>query len=201
MTYETAVAFISFAFAMAISPGPGNFLLMTSGANFGFARTLPLIIGLCIGAVTMVFCVGLGLSQILEQYPAIYDLLRMACGIYVLWLAFQIARSKSLGAEKDEDMAKPIGLIQGALLQFLNPKAWTVSLIITATYTTPTNYIPSLILLLPLFAMTIIPSVSVWAISGSALRKCLSKGNWITVFNTSMALLLVVSMGSMLLNI
>ncbi|NDV28125.1 LysE family translocator [Desulfovibrio sp. JC010] len=201
MTFETAIALIGFAFVTAISPGPGNFLLMASGANFGFVRTIPLLLGICLGFLIMVLCVGLGLNQILEQNPTIYDLLRIACGIYVLWLAFQIAKSRSLGTDENEKMDKPICMIQGALLQLLNPKAWAVALIVTATYTTPDNFLISLVMMIPLLAITILPSISAWALSGSALRKYLSKGKRIVVFNVSMALLLVASMAPMLINL
>jgi threonine/homoserine/homoserine lactone efflux protein len=147
-----------------------------------------------------VSCVGLGLSQILEQNPTIYNLLRMACGIYVLWLAFQIARSRSLDSDENQEMAKPISFIQAALLQLLNPKAWAVALIVTATYTTPNRFLASLLMMLPLMAITILPSISAWALSGSALRNTLSKGRRIVAFNMTMAILLVVSMAPMLLN-
>lgn len=200
MTIETALALMGFAFVMSISPGPGNFLLLASGANFGFMKSLPLVLGISMGFLSMVLGVGLGVGQVLEEFPAVYSLLRIMCGAYVLWLAFKIAKSRSLGSENGEQIAKPVSFIQAALFQLLNPKAWTVALIVTVSYTTLEDYVMNLFALIGLFAVVNIPTISVWAISGAALRRTLTKGNRIAVFNVSMAILLVGCMIPMLMN-
>lgn len=194
MTLESLAALIGFAFVMSISPGPGNFLLLTSGANFGFARSVPLVLGISFGFLSMVFAVGLGLGAVLETYPLIGKLLRLACAAYVLWLAWQISRSRSLGKEGEEQLDKPFSFIQAAGLQLLNPKAWTVALIVTVSYLTPEAGIAQLLLLIGVFAVVNIPSISIWALSGHGLRGFLAQGRRITVFNVAMAILLVVSM-------
>jgi len=199
MDPDTAVALIGFAFVMSISPGPGNFLLLTSGANHGFVRSLPLLLGISSGFLTMVFCVGIGLGQVMQQVPEIQTGLRLLCGGYVLWLAVRIARSRALGNTDSQSMTRPVSFIQAALLQLLNPKAWAVALIVTVTYTTPEAYMPSLLLMITIFALVNIPTISIWALSGAALRRALATGNRIVWFNIAMALLLVGSMIPVLL--
>lgn len=194
MTPETALALAGFAFVMSISPGPGNFLLLASGANFGFRRTVPTVLGISLGFLTMVFLVGIGLGTVLERFPAITVALKLACGGYVLWLALKIARSRALGPADPERIAKPISFIQAALFQLVNPKAWAVALILTVTYTRPGDYLASLVAMIALFAVVNIPAISVWAVSGTALRGVLAKGNRIARFNVAMAVLLVASM-------
>jgi len=44
MTVDSIIALLGFAFVMSISPGPSNFLLLSSGANFGFIKSLPLVL-------------------------------------------------------------------------------------------------------------------------------------------------------------
>jgi len=199
MPFETAMALFGFAFVMSISPGPGNFLLLTSGANFGFRRSIPLVLGISVGFLTMVLGVGLGLGKILSEFPIIYTLLRLLCGAYVLLLAYKIAKSRSLGSGSSEQVAKPISFTQASLFQLLNPKAWAVAIIVTVSYTAPENYISSLFLLIGLFAIVNIPSISIWAISGAALQRQLSAGKRIKYFNIFMALLLVLSMMPLLI--
>jgi len=80
------------------------------------------------------------------------------------------------------------------VFQLVNPKAWAVALIVTVAYTEPENYLPSLILLIAIFAAVNLPSISVWALGGVALRRVLGKGRRIAVFNIFMALLLIGSM-------
>jgi threonine/homoserine/homoserine lactone efflux protein len=201
MAIETALALIGFAFVMSITPGPSNFLLLASGANFGFARSVPLVLGISMGFLTMVFFVGIGLGQLLEQVPVLYTALRVVCGAYVLWLAFKIARSRSLGTAAGEEMAEPITFLQAALFQVVNPKAWTVALIVTVSYTAPERFLLSLVLMILVFAVVGVPSISVWALSGAALRRTLTKGRRIAVFNFAMALILVGSMIPVLLDV
>jgi len=199
MTSESILALLGFAFVMSISPGPSNFLLLTSGANFGYFRSVPLVLGISAGFLSMVILVGVGLGEVLQQYPAIYLLLRVVCGAYVLWLALQIARSRSLGTNT-KLVAKPIGFIQAALFQWVNPKAWAVALILNVSYSTPDSYIVNMVLLVLLFAVINIPTISIWALSGAAMSNWLSVGYRIVVFNILMASLLIGSMIPMLLN-
>ena len=69
MNFNTAVALAGFAFVMSASPGPANFLLLASGANFGFRKSLPLVLGISLGFLTMVFFVGLGVNLKTRDYP------------------------------------------------------------------------------------------------------------------------------------
>ncbi|MEH6631741.1 MAG: LysE family translocator [Halopseudomonas aestusnigri] len=199
MSLETLFALLGFAFVTSISPGPGNFLLLTSGVNFGFVRSIPLILGISLGFLAMVLLVGLGFGQILNTVPLLYSGLKLACIVYVFWLAWKIARSKSIGkapgaSNKSEQKNQPVSFLQAALLQLLNPKAWAVSLIVTVSFTTQGNYFPSLMLLILFFAMVNLPSISLWALSGTFLRRALDQGNRIVIFNRVMALLLIGSM-------
>ncbi|MGI9462962.1 MAG: LysE family translocator [Aestuariivirgaceae bacterium] len=198
MSLETALALMGFAFVMSISPGPANFLLLASGVNFGIARSVPLVLGISLGFLTMVLFVGLGLGQVLKSTPAIYTALKFACAAYVAWLAWKIARSRTVGPDRAGTIEKPITFIQAALFQLVNPKAWAVALIVTVSYTDPQNYVPSLIMMIMLFALINLPAISIWALSGVALRQLLGKGNRIAMFNIAMAFLLVGSMAVVL---
>ena len=194
MSLETMFALIGFAFVMSITPGPGNFLLLASGVNFGFLRSLPLVLGISLGFLTMVFFVGLGLGQVLQSNPTVYTILKFASAGYVFWLAWKIARSRSFAPGDRDEMEKPISFLHGALLQLVNPKAWAVALIVTVSYTNPDRYLASLILMILIFAVVNLPSLGVWAVSGMALRRIIGDGPKVVVFNILMALLLVGSM-------
>ena len=194
MFLETMLALSGFAFVMSASPGPGNFLLLTSGANFGIARTLPLVLGISFGFLGMVFAVGLGLGKAFDAHPAIGVGLRIVCALYIFWLAWKIARSRGLGTDAADKMEMPFTFVQAASLQLVNPKAWTVALIVTVSYMPPDAPVSSLVLLILIFAVVNIPSISLWAVSGHGLRNFLAKGNRIVVFNIGMAIVLVASM-------
>ncbi|MGO1120860.1 LysE family translocator [Rhodovibrionaceae bacterium A322] len=194
MAIQSLFALMGFAFVMSVSPGPGNFLLLASGVNFGFWRSLPLVLGISLGFLSMVLGVGLGLGQLLESTPWLYAGLQVSCGLYVVWLAWKISRSRSLGPDKEEVLDKPISFIQAALFQLLNPKAWAVALIVTVSYGDPDGGLMALLLLILVFALVNLPSISLWALSGVALKRLLGQGRRVVVFNHIMALLLIVTM-------
>lgn len=210
VTSDLLLALAGFAFVTSVSPGPANLLLLASGANFGFRRSLPLVLGISAGFLTMVFLVGMGLGPLLQRFPAAYGALKVACIAYVLWLAWKIAKSApntsapKLG-EATESAARPFGFLQAALLQWLNPKAWAVALIVTVSYAAPApgattaDYAASLLLVIFFFACVNLPSISLWAASGMALRRLLNEPRRLRRFNLAMALLLVLSMAPVVL--
>lgn len=194
MSLDLALALAGFAFVMSASPGPGNFLLLVSGTNFGFYRSRGLIFGISFGFLSMVLAVGLGLGQILEIYPITGQALKVICFLYVLFLAWKIANAApSLEAQHDQ-VSQPIGFGQAALFQLVNPKAWAVALIVTVSYTNPERYVDSLLALIALFALINLPTISLWALGGVMLRHLLAKPSFLRAFNIVMALLLVISM-------
>lgn len=199
MNVQWAMALAGFAFVMSISPGPSNFLLLASGANFGFSRTVPLMLGISTGFLSMVVLVGAGLGSAFERFPEVHMALRLICGAYILWLAYRIARNRTIGVAETESIGSPISFAQGATLQLVNPKAWVVALIVTVSYTIPERFLTSLVSIVVIFMVVNIPSLGVWALSGAALRRMLSRGRRIVVFNAAMALLLAGSMIPLLL--
>ena len=58
-------AFALFAFVSSITPGPNNTMLLASGVNFGFRRSIPHALGVSIGFMVMVVAVGLGVELVL----------------------------------------------------------------------------------------------------------------------------------------
>jgi threonine/homoserine/homoserine lactone efflux protein len=194
MSLETHLALLGFAFVMSISPGPGNFLLLASGANFGFRRSIPLVLGISLGFLTMVFVVGIGLGKVLTDSPLALAALKILCAAYVLWLAFRIARSRTLGPAEPGRIERPLSFLEAALMQLVNPKAWAVALIVTVSFTDPHNYLASLVGMIALFATVNLPAISTWALSGAALGRLIGRGQRLVAFNIVMAVLLVASM-------
>ena len=58
MPSETLLAFITYAFVTSVTPGPNNTMLLASGLNYGFVRSLPHVLGISIGFAVMVMGVG-----------------------------------------------------------------------------------------------------------------------------------------------
>ena len=98
MINESLLALTSFALVSSITPGPNNIMLMSSGTNFGFRKTIPHMLGVCLGFVLMVSVVGLGLTQVFSHYPIVHKVLKYICVAYLIYLSYKIATSSPASA-------------------------------------------------------------------------------------------------------
>ncbi len=196
MQADTLLALFLFALTTSITPGPNNMMLFASGVNFGFVRTIPHMLGIGAGFFSLLIAVGLGLGALLHSVPLLYTVLKFAGGAYLVWIAWKIGTSRSLGEGKAG--AAPMSFLSAAAFQWVNPKAWVMAVSAMATYTGGANYLVSVLVVGLVFALVNVPSVSTWAGFGSALRQWLSEPSRLKWFNITMAVLLVVSLWPML---
>ncbi|UWR26759.1 LysE family translocator [Sulfitobacter sp. S223] len=191
MTFETVTALAVFAFVSSATPGPNNLMLMASGANFGFWRTIPHMLGISIGFMVMLFCVGAGLVQIFDRFPLIYDVLKVASVVYMLWLAWKIANAAPVS--KAETVGSPMTFLQAAGFQWVNPKAWAMALTAITVYVGDTSLL-WLSAAAFLFAVVNLPSVTIWTIAGQQLQRILTNPRRLQAYNWTMAALLIASL-------
>jgi len=196
MPLDTFLTLLLFAFTTSITPGPNNMMLFASGVNFGFRRTIPHMIGIGAGFLSLLLGVGLGLGAILHTVPVLYTTLKFAGGAYLLWVAWKIGSARSISERQGG--AEPMSLLSAAAFQWINPKAWVMAVTAMATYTTPDMYYASVVMVGVAFAAVNFPSVSTWAGFGSVLRDWLAVPVRLKWFNITMAVLLVLSLWPML---
>lgn len=192
MSYDLLLALTLFAFVSSITPGPNNLMLMASGANFGFGRTIPYMLGVGIGFTVMIVLVGVGLVQIFDIYPILHQVLKIVSVLYLLWLAWKIANAAPPKGDVTSE-SSPITFIQAALFQWVNPKAWTMALTAISAYT-PTQNVTSVMIVALVFGAVNLPSVSVWTVLGEQMAKFLTSAARLRAFNWAMAGLLVLSL-------
>lgn len=181
-----------FALVSSITPGPNNLMLASSGLNFGVRRTLPHIFGISLGVAAMLVLVGLGLSTMFQRWPLLYTALKYAGGVYLLYLAYKIGTAGPV--RPGETRGKPFTFLQAAAFQWVNPKAWIMSIGIVATYTPQDNFYVNLAVAALVCMVVNLPSITLWAAFGSALSRVLRAPAAVRAFNISMALLLVASL-------
>jgi threonine/homoserine/homoserine lactone efflux protein len=191
MTWDNLIALVGFAFVTSVTPGPNNMMLLASGANFGFRRTVPHMLGISIGHLVMTVIVGLGLAGIVHQEPRVLIALKWVSVAYLLWLAWHLANAAA--PEGKGAAGRPMTFLGAAAFQWVNPKAWTMSLGAVAAYApeaTPLN----VAIIAAVFAAVNLPSVSVWTIAGEQVRRFLTSPARLRAFNWTMAGLLVLSL-------
>lgn len=196
MTYELLPALIGFALASVMTPGPNNLMLMTSGANFGFRRTLPHMAGITIGFPAMVLLVGIGVMQVFDLWPTSYLILRTLSVAYLLYLAWKIANAAP--PDQVESHARPMSFTAAAAFQWVNPKAWTMALSAVTIYA-GNHSLAGVLVVTGVFVGASVISTSSWAAIGLQIRKFLSTPKRLRIFNLTMAALLVATLIPVLL--
>lgn len=184
-------ALLGFAFVASGTPGPNNLMLLASGANFGFKRTLPHMLGISLGHSFMVFIIGLGLAQAFHQFPMLQTILTFVSIAYMLWLAWKIAHSAP--PKEGEAAGQPFTFLQAAAFQWVNPKAVIMAISAQTNYAQGDTWLAALMVGLG-FLMVNFPAITIWAWMGTEVRRLLTNPRRLTIFNWSMATLLVASM-------
>lgn len=196
MTPDLLFAFVLFAFATAGTPGPNNMMLLASGANFGFRRTILHILGISVGLGVMVVAMGWGLSGVFRAFPLLHEALKWLGAAYLLWLAWKIATAK--GVSDKTAGGQPMTFLQAAGFQWVNPKAWAMALGAATTYTPQGSGSLTVLILAGTFMLVGAPCSAAWAGFGQGMRRFLETPAALRAFNVSMALLLVASLYPML---
>lgn len=192
-TSAMLLSILSFAFATAMTPGPNNFMLLSSGLTFGYRRTLPHIVGVMAGFPIMIIAVGLGMGTVFQLYPLFYDILKVVGITYLLWMAWKIATS-SASMGKDNEVKKPFTLVQAMLFQWVNPKAWVMVITVMGSFiTSKENAFLQVLIISFTYLFIGVLSTNFWALGGYYLRRFISDEKRVTLFNIIMAVLIVLS--------
>ena len=191
MSLESIGALIIFAFVSSATPGPNNIMLLASGANFGFVRSIPHMLGISIGHAIMIVLLGTILITVFETYPIILRILKIVGIAYLLFLAYKIATSAS--TIKNKKTSKPFNFFQAAIFQWVNPKAWAMALTAITVYA-PNQSFGSILVVALVFCCTNLPSVSIWTTFGTNLKIILTNTKRLVVFNIVMSILLIASL-------
>ncbi|MGC6536182.1 MAG: LysE family translocator [Candidatus Puniceispirillaceae bacterium] len=199
MDFAAFISFSIFASIAAITPGPNNLMLAASGANFGLKHTLRHIAGVTTGFLALVFALVMGLSSLFAALPDLYDIMRgMAFG-FLLLLAWKIANA---GPIEDAKASKPIGFGTAFAFQWVNPKAFTVTISAITAYTeSSTSLASDLTLILLIFFVVTIISTFAWTIAGQMIGRFLKDDTARRIFNYVMAALLVASLLPVILSL
>ncbi|MFK7754076.1 MAG: LysE family translocator [Sedimentitalea sp.] len=191
MTLDLLFGLVIFAFVSSITPGPNNLMLMASGANFGFRRTIPHMLGVALGFVLMVILMGAGLSQVFDRYPITHDVLTLLAVLYLLYLAWKIATAApSVGRTST---ARPFSFLQAAAFQWVNPKAWFMAVTAISVYS-PSQSFAGVLMVAAIFGAVNLPAVSSWTVIGQQMARFLTNPDRLRAFNWTMAGLLVASL-------
>jgi cysteine/O-acetylserine efflux protein len=182
-------AFLSFAIINSLSPGPNNISSTSMGVLYGYKKTLPYLVGIATGFLTLMLLIGFASGLILTLMPRIEPVFRILGAVYILWLAWGSLRASY---EFDKDSSPPLGTVRGMLLQFLNPKAIIYGVAIYTAFLAGLSTQPIWLLASATFLAGItFSATSIWTLFGVAISTRLKNPRLRKAINIILALLLI----------
>ena len=179
---------ILFTIVAAYTPGPNNFIASHSGFNFGFRKSIPLILGVAFGWTALIILLELGLIVVFKNYSILQNIIQIAGTLFVIYLAYKISFSKS---DDDKIVKAPISFFDTFIFQFLNPKGIMAAVTLISKFVKEEDYIMSSLSVIAVCSLTALTSITAWAFLGKFLRNFATNINFIKRFNYAMSLLLI----------
>ena len=184
-------ALSTFYFTMFFTPGPNNAMLTASGMKFGFVRTLPHLIGIPLGHIIQIGLTCFGLANLFLIYPQVQFYMKILCFLYLLYLSWKMIGSFNM---IHKNTGRPLKFYEASLFQFINPKAWSIAIAVASGFFPADENIFLGISFVSLTAAIIcFPTISLWALFGSGLRKFVNNEKIKRLIEYLLAILLILT--------
>lgn len=197
MDFEATVLASVTAVAVAFTPGPNNVICASIGLSRGFRAALPYAFGVTVGFPLLLLFVGVGLGGLINAYPDIQIFVRIIGGLFLIYLAWQIATAapKNLDADIDNEKSqkRPPGFVQAVLFQWINPKAVSFSLSLVGAFISPASFVFDLSVLMIITGIVSLASTLMWASIGVLISRFLQTPKRQRVFNGALGALLLIT--------
>jgi len=181
-------AMVVFSFVMSISPGPVNMIIISSGLNNGFKRTISFVSGATIGFTLLLCFIGFGFIQIIDVFPDLFKYLTIIGSSFIMYIGYKIATSRT-EVVVDKAEKKAPRFYEGFLLQWLNPKAWLACVSGVSMFS---SSVGDLSLFIGIYFLVCYLSLSFWAIIGDKINIFFNTQFKLKVFNIIMGGLLII---------
>jgi threonine/homoserine/homoserine lactone efflux protein len=116
-------SFFIAAVLIELTPGPNMTWLAVHGADHGRLSALAAVAGIAIGLALAAILTGLGLSALIQSFPVLFEALRWAGTLYLLYLAYDAWRDADQ-QQIQSAISKWKSFTQGIVTNLLNPKAY-----------------------------------------------------------------------------
>ena len=191
ITFGLFSALSAFYFTMFFTPGPNNAMLTASGMKFGFVKTLPHLIGIPLGHIAQIGLTCFGLANLFLIYPQVQFIMKILCFIYLIYLSWKMIGSFSMS---QKETGRPLKFYEASLFQFINPKAWSIAVTVASGFfPAEENIFIGVTFVTVTAAVICFPTISLWALFGSGLRKFVDDVKTKKIIEYLLAILLVLT--------
>lgn len=180
---------LGISLSLGFTPGPNNAVASYSAFNFGFKKTIPLIMGVGLGYTTLVILINFVLISIFKTYPIIQEIIRILGTVFLVYLAYKIATSS---ASNNEKKTNPVTFYDTFVFQFINPKGVMAATTLISKFVDQDNYISTSVMVIIVCSLTAFSSITAWTFLGKFLRKFATNNSFIKRFNYVMSVLILV---------
>lgn len=116
-------SFVIASILIELTPGPNMTWLAVLGASRGRATALAAVAGICLGLAIAGVVAGFGLTALLLEFPALFQVLRWGGTLYLFYLAWDAWRDGD-GELSHTNATRGVAFRQGLISNILNPKAY-----------------------------------------------------------------------------
>jgi threonine/homoserine/homoserine lactone efflux protein len=180
---------LGISLSLGFTPGPNNAVASYSAFNFGFKKTIPLIMGVGLGYTILVILINFVLISIFKTYPIIQEIIRILGTVFLVYLAYKIATSNTSSNEKKTN---PVTFYDTFVFQFINPKGVMAATTLISKFVDQDNYISTSVMVIIVCSLTAFSSITAWTLLGKFLRKFATNNSFIKRFNYVMSVLILV---------
>ncbi|SBS26697.1 Cysteine/O-acetylserine efflux protein [Marinomonas spartinae] len=190
MTLSLITSMSLFALAASLSPGPVNLVSLSGSARYGTKTGLRFITGATLGFVALFLVIGFGLHYLISQLTWITQVLQWLGIMFLLYLSYQLFIDDGR-LDADGHKNAPT-FMTGAVMQWLNPKAWLASLSGIAAYI-PSAKAFEVVTFAGLYLPICWLSLGVWVWIGIVLGQYFQSPEKMRLMNKTLAVLLAAS--------
>lgn len=188
---ESIVTLVSATALLLGSPGPAPLALAATGASHGVKRGFPFLAGILVGLSVAIIGAISGLSALFSAWPELRFSVQVAGALYILFVAYKIASSPVLSADRSGGAAAP-AFLDGFVLNLLNPKAYAAFLAIFSQFRLPLAADLPGYLATGLVCLLVAAAVDfIWLCLGSVIRPVFASPKWARLLRVSLATAMV----------
>lgn len=124
LTPEQFLGFLTAAILITLSPGPDNMMVLSVGIAKGRARGIAFGLGCALGCLTHTVLAVVGVSALIAASPLAFTALKIAGGLYLIWMGLQALRSRGgakVAAGVPDESARQL-FVKGLVANAINPK-------------------------------------------------------------------------------
>jgi threonine/homoserine/homoserine lactone efflux protein len=116
--------FLAASAALTIAPGPDNLQVLARGISQGRVAGVVAALGFAVGCLLHTALAALGIAAALRASPVAFDAIRIAGGVYLIWIGIQALRARgAFSLSKESGDARKWAIFRQSVLgNVMNPK-------------------------------------------------------------------------------